>query len=100
MCGRTSDICATNSTAWLWIPGPRYARPGMTGGESFGVTDAAGLPRNDGAPSRHRCGIEQGQIVVDAPAVRPRFGAAARDVEDQLEQLPAGLLDRHLAGGD
>src|SRR5262249_30275092 len=47
--------------------------------------------------SGYRRGIEQRQIVVDAPAIRPRLGAAARNVEDQAEQLPAGFFDGHLA---
>src|ERR1700756_2472547 len=50
--------------------------------------------------SGHRRRIEQREIVVDAPAIRPRLGAAARDIEDQAEQVPAGFLDGLLAGGN
>src|ERR1700675_2157361 len=50
--------------------------------------------------SGYRPRREQRQIVMNAPAVGPYFGAAARNVEDQAEQVPAGLLDRGFAGGD
>ena len=42
----------------------------------------------------------RGQVVVNAPAVGPHLGATARHIEDQAEQIPAGLLDRRFAGGD
>ena len=53
-----------------------------------------------GTLSGHRAGVEQGQGVVQPPVIRPGLLAPAGDVQDQLEQLPADLLDRRLTGGD
>ena len=51
-------------------------------------------------PSGYGRRIEQREIVVDAPMVGPDLLAAARDVQNQAKQFPAGFFDRHFAGRD
>src|SRR6202171_2047906 len=50
--------------------------------------------------SGHRSRREQSEIVMNAPAVGPHLGAATRNLQNQAEQVPAGLLDGGFAGGD
>ena len=44
--------------------------------------------------------VEEGEVVVEAPVVGPGLLAAAGDLEDEVEDLPADLFDGGLAGGD
>ena len=44
--------------------------------------------------------VEEGEVVVEAPVVGPGFFAAAGYFEDEVEELPAYLLDCGVAGGD
>ncbi len=44
--------------------------------------------------------VEEGEVVVEAPVVGPGLFAAAGYFEDEVEELPAYLLDGGVAGGD
>ena len=48
----------------------------------------------------NRCGVEEGEVVVEAPVVGAGLFAAAGYVEDELEELGADLLDGGVTGGD
>src|SRR5216684_2779622 len=50
--------------------------------------------------SGHRPRSEQSEIVMNPPVVGPHLGPAARNLQNQPEQVPASLLDRGFAGGD
>jgi hypothetical protein len=44
--------------------------------------------------------VEEGEVVVEAPVVGPGLFVAAGYFQDEVEDLPAHLLDGGLAGGD
>src|SRR4051794_20831787 len=50
--------------------------------------------------SGNRTGIEQREIVGNPPSLGPNLLAAARDIQDELEEVPSGLLDGSLPGRD
>src|SRR5690606_28150047 len=99
-CASTSPTGAARHRASehrVWIRGSarREAEDSAVARRGEPTRRSARIP----AWSGDRAGVEQDQVVDDAPVLGPGF-ASAGDIQDAFEQFLAQVLDAGFAGGD